>query len=180
MNHSTRAPTRYEAERIEAMKKLGCVACAVLGIPYVQIEVHHLLDGGVRMGHWFTIPLCAGHHRGLFTALQRDLLEEKQQVAISDGRKLFRAVYGTERQLWERVQTRLKLPKVWPVSKILPRGRHVEVDTELASDELEVLLGEMVTPTILPRGTAFEQPSQLPGSRSDSPREAGAEPEDVR
>ena len=129
MNHSTRAPTKYEAERIEAMKRLGCVACAVLGIPYAQIEVHHLLDGGVRMGHWFTIPLCAGHHRGLFTALQRDLLEEKQQVAISDGRKLFRAVYGTERELWERVQTRLKLPKVWPVSKILPRGRHVEVDT---------------------------------------------------
>ena len=129
MNHSTRAPTKYEAERIEAMKRLGCVACAVLSIPYAHVECHHLLDGGVRMGHWFSIPLCAGHHRGAFTALQRDLLDENQQVAISDGRKRFSAIYGTERQLWERVQIRLKLPKVWPVSKIVPRGRHVEVDT---------------------------------------------------
>lgn len=121
MNHSTRAPTKYEAERIEAMKRLGCVACAVLGIPYADIEVHHILDGNKRMGHWFTIPLCAGHHQGRFTALQRDLMEDTQQVALSDGRKLFNAVYGSERQLWERVQDRLRLPKVWPVSKVLPR-----------------------------------------------------------
>lgn len=139
MNHSTRAPTKYEAERIEAMKRLGCVACAVLGIPYADIEIHHILDGGRRMGHWFTIPLCAGHHQGRFTALQRDLIDEKQQVAISDGRKLFNAVYGTERQLWDRVQTRLKLPKVWPVSKIVPRGRHVEVNGQSAQPDTQAL-----------------------------------------
>ena len=121
MNHSTRAPTKYEAERIEAMKRLGCVACAVLGIPYIDTEIHHILNGGKRMGHWFTIPLCAGHHQGRFTALQRDLLEPKQQVGLSDGRKLFNAIYGSEKQLWERVQDRLRLPKMWPVSKILPR-----------------------------------------------------------
>jgi hypothetical protein len=43
------------------------------------------------------------------------------RVAISDGRKLFIEIYPTERQLWERVQTRLHLPMIWPVSKILPR-----------------------------------------------------------
>lgn len=147
MNHSTRAPTKREAQRIQAMMKLGCVACAVLGIPYANVECHHLLDGGVRMGHWFTLPLCAGHHQGRFTTLQRKLLEREQRVGISDGRKRFNAVYGTERALWERVQDRLKLPKVWPVSKILPRGLHVQSAAGVAS----VSARESPLPKILPR-----------------------------
>lgn len=151
MNHSTRAPTKYEAERIEAMKRLGCVACAVLSIPFIDTEVHHILDGGKRMGHWFTIPLCAGHHQGRFTALQRDLLEEKQQVSIASGRKLFNAIYGSERKLWERVQDRLGLPKLWPVSKVLPRRNHV--DSELPSDVVEFLASETPVPRIVPRRT---------------------------
>jgi len=42
-------------------------------------------------------------------------------VAISDGRPLFYAIYGSERELWEKVQLRLKLSLAWPVSKILSR-----------------------------------------------------------
>lgn len=133
MNHSTRAPTKYEAERIEAMKRLGCVAYAVLGVPNLNdLELHHILDGGKRMGHYFSIFLCAGHHQGRWTEGQLDWIEPKQRFAISDGRKRFNAVYGTERLLWERVQKKLELPLIWPISKRVPRGgRHVEVDTAI-------------------------------------------------
>lgn len=148
MNHSTRPPTIYEAERIEAMMRLGCVACAVLGIPYAEVQCHHILDGGTRMGHWFSLPVCAGHHKGEFTAVQRTILMEASDerkirydvlVAIHRGRKAFARVYGTERELWSRVQERLRLPAVWPPTKILPRrlgGRHEVV--EMASDAVEL------------------------------------------
>jgi hypothetical protein len=120
MKTSLAAPTKYEAERIEAMKSLGCVACAVLEVPNINdLELHHLLSGGIRMGHWYTIFLCRGHHQGDWRGLK--WIEPEQRVAISDGRKLFVAVYGTERSLWERVQGRLKLMAVWPSSKIVPR-----------------------------------------------------------
>lgn len=122
MYTALRQPTKYEAERIEAMMRLGCVACAHIGIVYVAHECHHILSGGRRMGHWFTLPLCRGHHQGDWSGAQRECIPDKQRVAISDGRKLFNAVYNSERKLWEVVQDRLHLPKVWPVSsKILPR-----------------------------------------------------------
>lgn len=123
MQHSTRKPTTYEAERIEAMMKLGCVCCAALGIPYADVECHHLLDGGRRMSHWYTVPLCAGHHQGKFTDLQRELIPRRKLVAISSGTKAFNKVYGTQRQLWEKVQRKLKLSLAWPLSKIVPRRR---------------------------------------------------------
>jgi len=124
MQTSLRSPTKYEAERIEAMMRLGCVACAVLfDLPVAAQECHHILSGGRRMGHWFTLPLCRGHHQGDWSPEQKDAIPAEKRVAISDGRKAFISVYPTERQLWERVQDRLHLPKVWPVSlKILPRS----------------------------------------------------------
>ena len=122
MKTSLRTPIRYEQERIEALKRLGCVACAVLGVPNVnQLELHHILSGGARLGHWFTIFLCRGHHQGDWSELQLECIDPEKRVAISDGRKRFNAAYGTERSLWERCQERLKLSLAWPESKILPR-----------------------------------------------------------
>lgn len=126
MNHSTGKPVKHEQKRIDSMLRLGCVACAVIEIPYAIAEVHHLLDGGHRMGHWYTIPLCSGHHRGVWSLDQRQAIERYYRIAISDGRKVFVRIYGTERSLWERVQRRLKLTCVWPPTKILPRRVYVE------------------------------------------------------
>jgi hypothetical protein len=112
--------TKTESNRITRMMRLGCVACAYSGVTHIAQECHHILDGNRRMGHAFTLPLCRGHHQGDWSAEQREILGDRC-VSISDGRKAFTAVYPTEQKLWERVQTRLKLPKLWPVSKILPR-----------------------------------------------------------
>lgn len=114
---------KAEKARIERMLQLGCCACAKIGIPnYHTLEVHHMLSGGERMGHWFTLPLCKGHHqRGCFTAVQKLTLKPKQLVSIGDGRPLFNKVYGTERKLWTGVQFVLGLDDTWPTSKIVPR-----------------------------------------------------------
>lgn len=114
--------TRAERERIERISRLGCVACAKLDIVNVGTDIHHILDGGIRMGHGFTICLCPGHHRGVWGPEQIEIIPVEKRISISDGRPLFYAVYGSEQELWQRVQLRLKLPVVWPVSKIVPRS----------------------------------------------------------
>lgn len=126
MKTSLRAPTRYEQERIEALKRLGCVACAVLGVPNLNhLELHHILSGGVRMGHWFTIFLCRGHHQGDWSLQQLEWIEQPKRVAISHGRKRFNRFYGTEQSLWIRCQEKLKLSATWPATKVLPRRLRV-------------------------------------------------------
>jgi len=121
--------TRLEEMRIQQMMRLGCVACAFIEIPMPAQECHHLLDGNRRMGDWFTIPLCMGHHRGAWSEEQREILgqlsirmRKNYLVAISDGRKAFTTIYPTERQLWETVQERLGFS--WPQSKIIARRSH--------------------------------------------------------
>lgn len=110
---------RLEELRVQQMMRLGCVACAYIEIPMPAQECHHLLYGNRRMGDWFTIPLCMGHHRGAWSPEQIEVLKPQQRVAISDGRKAFTAVYPSEHQLWQTIQERLSL--TWPVPKLVPR-----------------------------------------------------------
>lgn len=111
---------RMEELRVQRMMRLGCIACAWLDIPFVAQECHHILDGGRRMGDWWTLPLCRGHHQGDWTREQRQVIGPRCLVAISDGSKAWGSVYPTQKELWELVQERLGL--MWPVSsKVVPR-----------------------------------------------------------
>lgn len=117
-----RPPTKYEAERIERMLELGCPCCAwAKYFIREHIECHHIVEGAKRLGHWFTLSLCRGHHRGEWSDRQLAAISAKFLVAISDGRKLFVAAFTSERALWEATQKTLGLPAVWRTSKILPR-----------------------------------------------------------
>jgi hypothetical protein len=118
-------PTRAESARITLMLEiLDCAACIVemtIGWPKARPECHHIVEGNRRLGHWYTIPLCAGHHRGAWTTEQRKFLGQGP-VALSDGRKLFVARYGTERNMWVWTQLQLNMPlTAWPTSKRVPR-----------------------------------------------------------
>jgi hypothetical protein len=55
--------TQADKRRFTAFQRIGCIACRKRGISS-QADVHHLLSGGRRRGHKFTIPLCPWHHRG--------------------------------------------------------------------------------------------------------------------
>ena len=142
MKHSTGKPTKAEQERIDRMMALGCIPCASLGLfslPRSKLECHHILSGGKRISHWYTLCLCKGHHQGKWSDAQRERFAEAQRVAISDGRKAFRAVYGTELDLWLKTQHLLHLDDELPTTKVLPRRlRYVEsamgVDTAPAGE----------------------------------------------
>lgn len=121
MQHSTGKPTKAEAKRIEDMMRLGCAACASLDLFCPADECHHLISGNKRLGHNYTIPLCRGHHRGLWRWGQQDCIPAQKLVSISSGGHRWNAAYPTEKELWERVQIRLHLPLDWPQSKLLPR-----------------------------------------------------------
>jgi hypothetical protein len=58
-----RAPTKEEAAWMDRIVAFGCIACYRDVNPGQPAEVHHILSGGRRMGHLFTLPLCPGHHR---------------------------------------------------------------------------------------------------------------------
>lgn len=132
---SLNSPTKYEQERMEAMLRLGCCCCAQLNL-WCVAECQHIVEGSKRLGHWYTLPICPGHHRGVWSDDQVEVIPPAMRVAISDGSKVFDKLYGTQRQLWFKVQKRLGLMAVWPSSKVLPRrglggnhGNTLDLDT---------------------------------------------------
>lgn len=67
-SRSTKAPTKVEVLRFDALRKIGCLACLHnlandMPITGMAVEIHHVLSGGRRIGHEATIPLCVFHHQ---------------------------------------------------------------------------------------------------------------------
>lgn len=87
-------PTKAEAEWMDRIVECGCLACRQDFNLFVPAEVHHLLRGGHRMGHLFTIPLCPMHHR-------------QGPFARHPWRRRFEARYGTELQLLAKLKVEL-------------------------------------------------------------------------
>ena len=98
MRTSTGKPTAADLRRFRAMQEAGCVCCFILGV-WSPPEIHHILSGGRRMGHQFSLPLCALHHRGVAPKGYRDAFGP----SLSDGSKPFAAFWGTEMSLLEKV-----------------------------------------------------------------------------
>lgn len=83
-----RAPTVGEARWMSAIVTYGCIACHIDGVGYRAPAVHHILRGGQRIGHRFSLPLCdPGHHQN---GQQLGLISRHPWKAQ------FEAVYGTE------------------------------------------------------------------------------------
>lgn len=125
LKHSTTRPTKAEAAWLARIVKYGCLCCLDAGYRCINeiIERHHIIVANKRLGHFFTLPLCRGHHRGKWTRRQLEKLPPEKRVAISNGLKAFAAAFGAdpERTLWEILRDHTKLDLQWPASKILPR-----------------------------------------------------------
>lgn len=123
LKHPDIPQTTEESRRIERALALGCICCVDADYTRLgeRLEVHHLLDGNRRLGHWYTIVLCVGHHQGRFSARQKRLIEPKKLVSISSGSKAFVAAFDSDRNLWVVTQEVLGLQAEFPQSKILPR-----------------------------------------------------------
>lgn len=91
-----RAPTVAESAWMDAITALGCIACLQDGHPDTPGAVHHLLSGGRRMGHLFTICLCdPGHHQNG---------QQFGKVSRHPHKARFEAQYGTEMELLDLTQ----------------------------------------------------------------------------
>ena len=94
------APTIVEQRRFYRFQDVGCVACLQLNPPRQSVpEVHHLLSGGRRRGHRYSIPLCPWHHRGV--AEQTAIARLQLGPSMADGPENFRAHFGSDNDLLE-------------------------------------------------------------------------------
>ena len=92
--------TNEEKQFQSAARELGCIVCYLFGTPGTPASIHHMLDGGRRIGEMFVLPLCRPHHQGGFCG----------PVIFSRHpyRRAFEKAYGTERELLEKVRRLIK------------------------------------------------------------------------
>ncbi len=97
------AATPAEKKRMGLIKVLGCVACVLKNWPDCQCEVHHVVEGQVRLGHIHTMGLCLWHHRGHIADGYEQY--DKQQMSgmlgpsLAHGSRYFAEVFGSQATL---------------------------------------------------------------------------------
>lgn len=126
MKHSTGKPTKAEQLRLDRIHAMPCIACEMEAdwskvrkeVPLEQplpTEAHHLVDKGTRKhsgGHDATIPLCRWHHRGeIIYPLSSREMRQLHGPSFALNKKVFIALYGSERDLLAVIDERLKQDK---------------------------------------------------------------------
>jgi hypothetical protein len=84
--------TTAEQAWMDAITQIGCIVCYLGGDRGTPGAVHHLLDGGRRIGHLATICLCdPGHHQ--------NATKGSGKISRHPNRTRFEEAYGTEQHL---------------------------------------------------------------------------------
>lgn len=97
-----RPPTAEEARFMDAIARLGCVACRADGWHNPEVSIHHI-DGRTKPGaHFLVLGLCAGHH-------QHGTGQNTTLIAVHPYKARFEARYGTQRELLAECIERLNL-----------------------------------------------------------------------
>lgn len=111
-------PTKDETDRNDFIMGLTCACCALHGdIQERHLELHHIVRSH-RLGEWYTLQLCVGHHRGVWAS--DDPLLKKYRHHVHGGRWAFRRAHGgyDDLQIWQRQQVVLGYDDALPTSKI--------------------------------------------------------------
>ena len=103
---------KAEKARMDRLSMIRCVACWQTGLCCGKTEVHHLnmfgKAGNKRRGHHYTIPLGRWHHQGIPLA---GITTTQMRLFFGPSLKLhskaFRAQYGTDDELLEKVNNLL-------------------------------------------------------------------------
>lgn len=96
------APTAAERAWMDQVATFGCIVCWLQYGVRKPCAVHHILAGGRRMGHLYTIGLCdPGHHQGG--------ADTGPFISRHPWKARFEDAYGTELALLEELQTLLKI-----------------------------------------------------------------------
>jgi len=102
---STGNQTKDEAKWIGATKRNGCLCCMAMGFEHDPdgplVEAHHLLRGGIRLGHFWTVGLCAWHHRGRLIVVGWDHAKHRERLgpALEEGSEPFHERFGSDEEL---------------------------------------------------------------------------------
>lgn len=84
-------PNAAEKAWMDFVASFGCVVCWIHHRVKTPCAVHHIVEGGIRVGHLFTIGLCdPGHHQNSPT---------KEKISRHPNKKRFEQAYGTEYEL---------------------------------------------------------------------------------
>lgn len=87
-----RRPTAEESRFMDAIARLGCIACRKDGWENPDVSVHHI-DGRTKPGaHLLVLPLCAGHHQAGTGA-------NPTLIAVHPDKARFEDRYGTQIEL---------------------------------------------------------------------------------
>lgn len=100
MHSNAPAPTKEERQRMATIKRRGCIACLLTHFRYRPSEVHHVVEGRKRLGHLYTVGLCAWHHRAIADdGMDFDQMREIFGPSLADEPGRFRNQYGAEKAL---------------------------------------------------------------------------------
>lgn len=96
-------PTSAEREWMAFVADFGCVACWWQFGVKTPCAVHHIVEGGRRIGHMMTIGLCdPGHHQNSPTA---------EMISRHPNKARFEAAYGTEYEMHAFLLARYRAAK---------------------------------------------------------------------
>lgn len=103
-----RTPNALEARWMASIVEYGCIACRMDGHAPRPTAVHHIVDGGRRLGHLFTLGLCdPGHHQngGALGLISRHPYKAR-----------FEKRYGTELELLAKLKVALGAFDDWRIT----------------------------------------------------------------
>jgi hypothetical protein len=93
------AANKSEKAHMDAVVRMGCIACRNAGLGETPCEIHHvrfLAGAGQRASHMDVLGLCPPHHR-----------TGGHGVAIHDGRETWESIHGTEADLLAQTKREL-------------------------------------------------------------------------
>ncbi len=110
MARRQRVATKAQRTRWDDAKARGCVACHLNTVDHGlarasygnDLEMHHLLSGGRRIGHDATICLCHFHHQAKRLPYPDHGYEEQAKAfgpSLERESRRFHEFYGTDQQL---------------------------------------------------------------------------------
>jgi len=95
----SKSANKAEKAHMDAVRELGCIVCREEMAVHSPAAIHHIVEGGRRLGHDKVLPLCYLHHQG----------GENGEAYVSrhPHKAAFEERYGTEYELLEKVEAML-------------------------------------------------------------------------
>ena len=111
MKTSLHSPTKSQQKLHNDLREMGCCVCRFITKPEVdELEtpaIHHITEGGKRLGHWHVIPLCKIHHQ--YGVDGHPSIHS--HMGKNGGKSEFKKTYGVdEYDLMERCEAYLDIP----------------------------------------------------------------------